>query len=112
LGSLKGVIGGSLLLGIASLHGSQVIPTPVSIAYLVIVGVFCVGLSLLLFLFSLQEVGAMRTSVIFSTSSLFGVVSAFLILRESITFVQVAAGVMMLFAIYVLSIPPKRKELL
>ena len=107
IGSLKGVLGGGLLLAIASLVGLQPIPSAVSIAYLVIVGILSVGLSLLLFLFSLQEIGAMRTGVIFSTSSLFGAVSAFLILQEAISVIQILAGLLMLFAIYLLSVPAK-----
>jgi len=108
IGSVKGVLGGGLLLATATLLGLRVVATAVSTAYLLIVGIFSVGLSLLLFLFSLQEIGAMRTGVIFSTGSLFGAVSAFLILREPISFVQILAGLMMLFAIYVLSIPPRK----
>jgi len=45
--------------------------------------------------------------VIFSTSSLFGAVSAFVILQESISVIQILAGLLMLFAIYLLSVPPK-----
>lgn len=108
IGSLKGIIGGGLLLAITALSGLRAVPSAVSIAYLLIVGIFSVGLSLLLFLFSLQEIGAMRTGVIFSMSSLFGAVSAFLILREPISVLQILAGLLMLFAIYVLSIPPKK----
>lgn len=107
IGSLKGVLGGGLLLAITLLIGLQVSASLASILYLVIVGILCVGLSLLLFLFSLQEIGAMRTGVIFSTSSLFGAASAFLILQEPISVIQILAGLLMLFAIYVLSIPAK-----
>jgi drug/metabolite transporter (DMT)-like permease len=105
VGSLKGIIGGGLLLAFASLYGMRVSPTAFSIAWLVILGVFSVGLSLLLFLFSLQQIGAMRTGVIFSMASLFGAVTAFVVLREPISLVQVLAGCLMLLAIYVLSMP-------
>ena len=107
LGSVKGILGGSIMLVIAVFGGLRFIPNPLTIIYAVVVGVFSVGLSLLLFLFSLQEMGAMRTGVIFSTSSFFGAVSAFLILHESISLVQILAGLVMLFAIYVLSISKK-----
>ncbi|MCJ7456590.1 DMT family transporter [Candidatus Bathyarchaeota archaeon] len=109
VGSLKGILGGGLLLVVTIFLGLQVVASPVSILYIVIVGIFTVGLSLLLFLFSLQEIGAMRTGVMFSTASLFGAVSAFLILREPISVVQALAGLVMLFAIYVLSIPAKKQ---
>jgi len=107
LGSLKGIIGGGLLFAIISFYGMRIASNPSSIVLLVLVGVFSVGFSLLLFLFSLQQIGAMRTGVIFSTASLFGAVSAFFVLHEPISLLQALAGVLMLFAIYVLSIPKK-----
>jgi drug/metabolite transporter (DMT)-like permease len=110
IGSLKEALGGGVLLAVTAFAGLVVIPSLVSAVYLVVVGVFSVGLSLLLFLFSLQEIGAMRTGVIFSTSSLFGAVSAFLILQEDVSMIQILAGLLMLFAIYVLSIPAKEKR--
>jgi len=110
LGSLKGIIGGGLMLGLVSLYGLRVIPSTVSISLVIVVGFFSVGLSLLLFLFSLQEIGAMRTGVIFSTSSLFGAVSAFLVLREPISAIQLLAGLLMLSAIYLLSMPAKNQS--
>jgi drug/metabolite transporter (DMT)-like permease len=66
-------------------------------------------MSLLLFTFSLQEIGAMRTGVIFSTSSLFGAVSALFALHESISLAQALAGLVMLLAIYLLSIPSRKR---
>ena len=107
IGSLKSIIGGGLLFTVASLYGIRIVPSLFSISWLVILGVFSVGLSLLLFLFSLQQIGAMRTGVIFSTGSLFGAVSAFFVLHEPISFLQALAGCLMLSAIYVLSIPKK-----
>ena len=44
----------------------------------------------------------MRTGVIFSTSSLFGAVLAFLVLQETLTIVQTVAGIVMVLGIYVL----------
>jgi drug/metabolite transporter (DMT)-like permease len=107
LGSLKEIIGGGLLFTFASLYGMRPSLTAFSITWLAILGVFSVGLSLLLFLFSLQQIGAMRTGVTFSMASLFGAVTAFVVLRESISLVQILAGCLMFFAIYVLSIPTK-----
>ena len=108
VGSLKSIIGGGLLFAIASLYDFHFIPSTFAISWLLILGVFSVGLSLLLFLFALQQIGAMRTGVIFSTGSLFGAVFAFFVLHEPISLVQVLAGCLMLFAIYVLSIPKKQ----
>jgi drug/metabolite transporter (DMT)-like permease len=43
-----------------------------------------------------------RTGVIFSTSSLFGIVVAFLVLQEALTIIQIIAGTIMVLGIYVL----------
>jgi drug/metabolite transporter (DMT)-like permease len=56
----------------------------------------------LLFLFSLRKIGSMRTGVIFSISSLFGAVFAFLVLSEPFNFVQLIAGLVTVLGIYVL----------
>ena len=90
-----------------SLYGVRIVLGIFAISWLLILGVFSVGLSLLFFLFSLQQIGAMRTGVIFSTGSLFGAVTAFFVLREPISLVQALAGCLMLIAIYALSIPKK-----
>jgi drug/metabolite transporter (DMT)-like permease len=108
IGSMKGIIGGGLLYLVLSLFGSRIVLNAFAISWLLILGVFSVGISLLLFLFSLQQIGAMRTGVIFSTGSLFGAVTAFFVLREPISLVQALAGCLMLIAIYVLSIPKKQ----
>ena len=110
VGSLKGIIGGGLLFTVASLYGFRIVPSIFAISWLLIMGVFSVGISLLLFLFSIQQIGAMRTGVIFSTGSLFGAVTAFLVLHEPISLLQALAGCLMLFAIYVLSIPKKESK--
>jgi len=51
----------------------------------------------------------MRTGVIYSMSSLFGAVLAFLILREPFTFIQLVAGTVMLLGVYVLILYGKRR---
>jgi len=107
IGSLKGIIGGGILFAIMSLFGIPIVLSAFAISSLLILGVFSVGLSLLFFLFSLQQIGAMRTGVIFPIGSLFGAVTAFFVLQEPISLVQGLAGCAMLIAIYMLSIPKK-----
>ncbi|MEM0439421.1 MAG: hypothetical protein DJ555_04005 [Desulfurococcaceae archaeon] len=46
--------------------------------------------------------GAMKTGIIFSTSSLFGAVFAFIILRESFSLIQLLAGITMLLGVYIM----------
>jgi len=69
---------------------------------LITVGAFSIGFSILFFLLGLREIGAMRTGVIFSTSSLFGATFAFLILRENFSLIQLTSGFVMLLGVYIL----------
>ncbi|MDK2983306.1 MAG: hypothetical protein PWP19_784 [Thermococcaceae archaeon] len=101
--SLKGLFGGSALLALASLIGVPFYIPLQSLPYVLTVGAFSIGFSLVLFLFALREIGAMRTGAIFSTSSLIGALFAFLALGESLTALKVFFGMIMLLGVYVLS---------
>jgi drug/metabolite transporter (DMT)-like permease len=105
---LKCFIGGLALLVIAFFLGVNFSIPLASIPYLLSVGAFSIAFSILLFLFALRKIGSMRTGVIYSLSSLFGAVLAFLILKESFTFIQIVAGIIMLLGVYVLSLYGKR----
>ncbi len=100
--ALKCLIGGTSLLLVAyALNLNFYIPLSV-FPYLISVGAFSIGFSILFFMIGLKEIGSMRTGTIFSTASLFGAVFAFIILREEFTWVQVTAGLVMVFGVYVL----------
>jgi drug/metabolite transporter (DMT)-like permease len=107
---LKCFIGGLALLAIAFVIGVPFSISLISIPYLLSVGAFSIAFSILLFLFALRKIGSMRTGVIYSVSSLFGAVLAFLILREAFSFIQLIAGAMMLLGVYVLILYGKRKD--
>jgi drug/metabolite transporter (DMT)-like permease len=99
---LKCLIGGSGLLLLAYVLNVDFSVPLTAFPYLAVVGVFSIGLSILFFMLGLREIGAMRTGVIFSTSSLFGAVFAFLVIDEPFTVVQVLAGLLMLLGVYLL----------
>lgn len=100
--TLKCLIGGGMLL-LMSIALSVDFQIPLtSLSYLFAVGAFGIGFSILLFLFALREIGSMKTGVIYSTSSLFGAAFAFIILRESLSLVQLVAGFIMLLGVYVI----------
>jgi len=99
---LKCFIGGLALLAIAFVIGVPFSVPLISIPYLLSVGAFSIAFSILLFLFALRKIGSMRTGVIYSMSSLFGAVLAFLILREPFSLIQLMAGAIMLLGVYVL----------
>jgi drug/metabolite transporter (DMT)-like permease len=73
-----------------------------ALPYLFTVGALSIGFSIMLFLFALREIGAMKTGVIFSTSSLIGALFAYIILQEPFTLIQAIAGVSMFYGVYLL----------
>ena len=99
---LKCFIGGSILLVISLILGFSFSIPLISIPYILFVGAFSIAFSILFFLFALRKIGSMRTGVIFALSSLFGVVLAFVVLRESLGIIQLIAGSIMILGIYVL----------
>ncbi|USH00154.1 DMT family transporter [Thermococcus argininiproducens] len=102
--SLKGLFGGSALLILASLIGIPIHIPFQSLPYILTVGAFSIGFSIVLFLFALREIGAMKTGAIFSTSSLIGALFAFLILGESFTAIKAFFGLLMFIGVYLLSL--------
>jgi drug/metabolite transporter (DMT)-like permease len=99
---LKCFIGGLALLSISFLLGFSFSIPLISVPYILFVGAFSIAFSILFFLFALRKIGSLRTGVIFSLSSLFGAVFAFVVLREAFTAIQLIAGVVMILGIYVL----------
>jgi len=102
--SFKSLIGGILLLVAAALLGVPFnnIKT-FMIPYLILLGTFGVGLSVVFFLSALRRIGSMRTIAIYSTASIFGVISAFVFIGETVSAVQVVAGALMILAVYLLA---------
>lgn len=99
---LKCAIGGLALLGISFLLGFSFSIPLIAVPNILFVGAFSIAFSILFFLFALRKIGSMRTGVIFSLSSLFGVVLAFVVLRETFTVIQLIGGSVMILGIYVL----------
>jgi drug/metabolite transporter (DMT)-like permease len=99
---LKCFIGGSALLAISFLLGFSFSIPLIAVPYILFVGAFSIAFSILFFLFGLRKIGSMRTGVIFSLSSLFGVVFAFVVLKEALTVTQLVAGSVMILGIYIL----------
>jgi drug/metabolite transporter (DMT)-like permease len=99
---LKCFIGGLALLIISFLAGIDFSIPLTSLPYLLSVGALSIAFSILLFLFALRKIGSMRTGVIYSMSSLVGVVLAFIVLGETFTGIQLTAGLVMLLGVYVL----------
>lgn len=98
---LKGFIGGGLLLVFALATKIPVGITPVEIPNLLLVGMVGFGLSLYLFLNSLKKIGTVKTMLVYSTGTVFGMLFAFTFLHEKIGWYQIVAIAFMLTGIYI-----------
>jgi drug/metabolite transporter (DMT)-like permease len=63
-------------------------------------GAISLGLSLALFYLAMQHIGAGRTGLISSTSTLWGVIGALLLLNETLTVQVIGGGLLMLIGIF------------
>ncbi|HEX2406592.1 MAG TPA: DMT family transporter, partial [Nitrososphaeraceae archaeon] len=102
---LKTLIGGSLLFiltiivfGIAEFDVVDIIHVP----YLVFAGSMGFGASLFFFLHSLKRIGTIKTILLFSTSSIFGMIFAKVFLNENITIYQIIAVGVILGGLYLI----------
>jgi drug/metabolite transporter (DMT)-like permease len=64
-----------------------------------VVGVFAYGVSIVLYIFSAQSLGATRAQVAFASAPFFGVLFAVLLVGEPLTFAHIAAGTLFLAAV-------------
>ena len=71
--------------------------------YVFILGVFVFSGSAFLSIQSLKRLGAITTTIVFPISSVFGLIFAYVLLGENITFVQIASVIIILFGIYLLT---------
>lgn len=107
---LKYAIGGAIMLGIVF---AMRIPFQISetqIPYLILLSILGFGGSLYFFVQSLKRIGTIRTIVIFSMSSVFGLGFAGIFLHEQISAFQIIAIVIMLTGIYLINRKESMKE--
>lgn len=99
---LKSLIGGSILLLLVFVLQ---IPINIELEHLpniLLLGVAGFGASVFFFLHSLKRIGTVKTIMIFSTSSIFGLIFASIFLQESISYFQFIAMIVILSGIYLL----------
>ena len=90
----KGLVAGtfSLLLG---LFLGQQLPSFASILSILLLGFISYGLSTMLFIYSMRGLGAARTSALYGTAPLAGVLLSFIIFRDPITLLLIFAAALM-----------------
>jgi len=74
---------------------------------LLFIGLICLSFSLPLIYYAIRIIGSTRTGSIFALSSIFGAITAFVVLGEPLTIVQLSFGVLMVAGVYILYIDEK-----
>jgi drug/metabolite transporter (DMT)-like permease len=96
---LKGLIAGPVNLTLGLLAGGQ-LPSLSATALAGLVGFFGYGLSLVLFVYALRNLGTARTGAYFSTAPFVGAIAALAFLQEPLTSQLLAAGVLMAIGVW------------
>lgn len=99
---LKSAIGGAILLAVVIVLEIPLEITLEQVPSILFLGGAGFGLSIYLFLHGLKRIGTVRTIMLFSTSSVFGMFFAFIFLNENISMFQVLAVIIMISGIYLL----------
>ena len=90
----KGLIAGATNIGLALAAGAAY-PPPGIVAAAAVLGFFSYGVSLVLFVVALRELGTARTGAYFSTAPFAGALIALALLGEPVTWQLVMAGMLM-----------------
>jgi drug/metabolite transporter (DMT)-like permease len=98
----KGLVAGSfsLLLGLGL---GQQPPALTTILSILLLGFISYGLSTMLFIYSMRGLGAARTSALYGTAPLAGVLLSFLIFHDPLTLLFIVAAVLMVAGAYLLA---------
>lgn len=99
---IKGLAAGIISLSLALSLGMPG-PRPLSIAWGLLVGALSYGLSLVLFIRALRDLGAFRTGALFSLGPFLGAVGAFGILGERPGWTAVPAGALMILGVFLIA---------
>jgi drug/metabolite transporter (DMT)-like permease len=107
IAQIKSAIGGATMLAIeifgfgvpVSIQSAQIMP-------ILVLGIVGFAASLYFFMQSLKRINTVRTVLIFSMSSVFGMVAASVFLQEQISWYQGVAAGIMIFGVYMIN----RKE--
>lgn len=90
----KGLVAGTFSLILGLLLGQQ-LPALSTIMSILLLGFISYGLSTMLFIYSMRGLGAARTSALYGTAPLAGVLLSILIFKDPITFLFAVAAVLM-----------------
>ena len=98
----KGLVAGTFSLFLALFLGQE-LPALRSILGILLLGFISYGLSTMLFIYSMRGLGASRTSALYGTAPLAGVILSILIFHDPITWSFVLAAILMVAGALILS---------
>src|SRR5689334_7559622 len=98
----KGLVAGSFSL-ILGLVLSQQLPALTTILSILLLGFVSYGLSTMLFIYSMRGLGAARTSALYGTAPLAGVLLSIIIFHDPLTILFILAAILMLIGAYLLA---------
>jgi drug/metabolite transporter (DMT)-like permease len=99
IAAAKGLVGGAVNLGLALALGGQ-LPAAWLIGPAMVVGLLGYGVSLVLFVKALRELGTARTGAYFSVAPFVGAVAGVAMWREPVTAGLLAAGALMAWGVW------------
>lgn len=95
----KGLVAGSFSLLLGRVLGQQ-LPVLTTILRILLLGFISYGLSTMLFIYSMRGLGAARTSALYGTAPLAGMLLSIIIFRDPITLPFALAAVLMMVGAY------------
>lgn len=98
----KGLVAGSFSLLLGLLLGQQ-LPALSTILRILLLGFISYGLSTMLFIYSMRGLGAARTSALYGTAPLAGVLLSILIFKDPVTLFFGLAAIFMMIGAYLLA---------
>ncbi|QLH09174.1 DMT family transporter [Candidatus Nitrosotenuis sp. DW1] len=107
IAQIKSATGGAILFGIAVFGFGVPLNVQISqIPPILVLGIVGFAASLYFFMQSLKRINTVRTVLIFSMSSVFGLAAASIFLQEQVSWYQILAAGIMIFGVYLMN----RKE--
>ena len=99
IASLKGLVAGAVNVSLAVFLGQR-LPSPAISAAAMIVGLSGYGVSLVLFVLALRDLGSARTGAYFSVAPFFGAVAAIALQGDAVTSQLLVAGALMAVGVW------------
>lgn len=96
---IKGLVAGAVNLGLALANGAA-LPSAGFVLAGGVVGLFGIGLSLMMFMLGLRHLGTARTGAYYSLAPFIGAALALLLVNEPLTPALIAAGLLMGFGLW------------